>query len=139
MKKGRVQFDYAASDAKQISLIKGQVITVHSHGNPGSWSKGEEIGTGKVGFYPTDYVQLIVETASSDAPPPPSPRISLGAGGINKSNINNAFGSTIAPPAITQTKIMAKVLYPFEGKGSNEMPLAVGDIIEVTTKGAPGG
>jgi hypothetical protein len=139
MKKGRVQFDYAATDAKQISLIKGQVITVHSHGNPGSWSKGEEIGTGKVGFYPTDYVQLIVETASSDAPPPPSPRISLGAGGINKSNINNAFGSTIAPPAITQTKIMAKVLYPFEGKGSNEMPLAVGDIIEVTTKGAPGG
>jgi hypothetical protein len=44
--KAKVLFAYAAQAANQISLAPGQVITITSHGGPGGWSSGEEIGTG---------------------------------------------------------------------------------------------
>jgi hypothetical protein len=44
--KAKVLFAYSALAANQISLVPGQIITITSHGGPGGWSSGEEIGTG---------------------------------------------------------------------------------------------
>jgi len=46
LQKAKVLFAYNAQAANQISLQAGQVINITSHGGPGGWSSGEEIGTG---------------------------------------------------------------------------------------------
>ena len=45
--KAKVLFAYSALAANQISLSVGQVVNITSHGGPGGWSSGEEIGTGE--------------------------------------------------------------------------------------------
>ena len=44
--KAKALHDYVSQAANQISLKAGQIINVAHLGGPGSWSKGEEIGTG---------------------------------------------------------------------------------------------
>jgi len=103
----------------QISLKAGQVITVVVFGGAGSWSQGVELGTGKTGYFPSDYVQLIPKVAitQNSAPPPPPPVI-------------------MKPKAVE--KISAKVLFDFNGSGPNEMSLKAGEIVEVIEKGPAG-
>lgn len=45
--RAKVLHDYQALAPNQINLKAGQIINVLTFGAPGSWSKGEEIGTGK--------------------------------------------------------------------------------------------
>lgn len=47
-KQGRALFDYSAAAPNQISLKRGQTVRILSVGAAGGWSKGEEIGTGKL-------------------------------------------------------------------------------------------
>ena len=46
LQKAKVLFPYTSQAANQISLNAGQIINITSHGGPGGWSSGEEIGTG---------------------------------------------------------------------------------------------
>jgi len=63
--KAKVLYDYEAKKTNQISLKKGQIINVIKVGEAKKWSKGEEVGTGKKGQFPTDYVQIIFETSTT--------------------------------------------------------------------------
>ena len=46
IQKAKVLFAYQALAPNQISLVAGQIVTITSHGGPGGWSSGEEIGSG---------------------------------------------------------------------------------------------
>jgi hypothetical protein len=122
--KAKVLFDYTAQAANQIGLKKGQIITLSQKGAPGSWSKGEEIGTGKSGFFPSDYVEVL-----------PMQQQQLTS--------NNTIDLMSNPVTTTSTKsninIMAKVLFDFAGSNPNEMKLTLGETIEITLKGPTGG
>lgn len=114
---GKVLFDFAAQAPNQINLKVGQVITLLQFGGAGGWSQGVEFGSGKSGYFPSDYVQVIQKVAAKAAPPPPVP-----------------------PPVVKKpaAKLTAKALYDFAGSGPNEMSFKVGEIIEVLERGPPG-
>lgn len=44
----KVLHDYTSAAPNQISLKAGQIVNVINLGAPGSWSKGEEVGTGNL-------------------------------------------------------------------------------------------
>ena len=115
----QVLFDFAPQAANQISLKAGQVISITSYGGPGSWSQGAEIGSGKVGFFPSDYVQLIPKAQKQTTSPPPP-----------------------AVPVVQKVKavekLTAKALYDFSGSGPNEMSFKAGETFEVFEKGPAG-
>lgn len=67
------------------------------------------IFAGKLGYFPSDYVDIL-----PDASPLP------------------------APSAATQ-KLQARALYDFAGTGPNEMPLKAGSIIDIISRGPAGG
>jgi len=79
---GRVLFDYASQQPNQISLKKGQVIKIIGNvGAPGGWTKGEEVGTGKTGYFPSDYIEVVAVVAPMAVPiaapiVPPKPTVS---------------------------------------------------------------
>lgn len=68
---------------------------------------------GKIGYFPSDYVELI----STPVPPPIQPRNSI----------------------TKKPKVLAKALFDFAGTGPNEMKLKAGETVEVTERGAAGG
>eukprot|EP01031_Cornospumella_fuschlensis_P035915 gene35915-43563_t len=115
--KGKPLFDYSAQAANQINLKAGEIITIVNYGGKGSWSKGVEVATGKVGYFPSDYVELIAEVKVAPPQPPPPPR----------------------PASVKAPVVRARALFDFPGTGKGEMPLKRGDIVEVTLKGAKGG
>jgi hypothetical protein len=45
-KSGRVLFDFTGQAENQISLKKGQILSIISVGQKGGWSKGKEVDTG---------------------------------------------------------------------------------------------
>eukprot|EP01035_Chromulina_nebulosa_P001865 gene1865-2524_t len=113
---GKVLFDFVPQAINQISLKVGQVINITSYGGPGSWSQGAELGSGKVGFFPSDYVQLIPKALKQIAPP----------------------HIPIVPKIKTVEKLMAKSLYDFSGSRIDEMSFKVGETFEVLEKGPAG-
>ena len=40
--RGKVNFDYAAQAANQLSLRKGDIVIILQKGDPGGWSKGQD-------------------------------------------------------------------------------------------------
>eukprot|EP00981_Chlorochromonas_danica_P001075 scaffold246_cov181-Ochromonas_danica.AAC.9 len=115
--KAKVLFDYASLAPNQISLKAGEVITVVNYGGKGSWSKGKETATGKLGYFPSDYIELLpVEAKPAAVIPPPA-----------------------APVQQSSAVVKAKALFDFAGTGKNEMPLKRGEIFDVVLKGPAGG
>eukprot|EP01036_Dinobryon_divergens_P023249 gene23249-31575_t len=119
IQQAKVLFDFAPQAINQISLKVGQIINITSYGGPGSWSQGAEIGSGKVGFFPSDYVQLVPKAQKQSVNPPPPP-----------------------VPVVQKVKViekmMAKALYDFSGSGANEMSFKAGETFEVLEKGPAG-
>lgn len=68
LQKAKVLFAYNAQAANQISLHAGQVINITSHGGPGGWSSGEEIGTGILHATISVYISQILTTLLIVAP-----------------------------------------------------------------------
>lgn len=125
--------DYAAAAPNQISFKRGDYISVVQMGASGSWSRGEEKLTGKIGFFPSDYVETVTTILASSICPIAAVAASDGGVGATDSKRLSSSSSSI------MSKITAKVLYNFAGTGHNEMPLRVDEIIEVTKQGPPGG
>ena len=71
----KILFDFTHRAFNQISLKVVQVIYIITYGGPGSWSQGAEVGTGKLGFSPIDYAQLLSngEKGEKQAASPPAP------------------------------------------------------------------
>ncbi|KAJ1413452.1 hypothetical protein B484DRAFT_435162, partial [Ochromonadaceae sp. CCMP2298] len=114
--KRKALFDYVAQDDNQISFRKGDILAMSSSvSDTGGWSCAEEPGTGKVGFFPTDYAELVKST------PPPRQR------------------PTAPKAASLKTKVFAKAMFEFDGAGANEMKLVVGQVLEVLERGEPRG
>lgn len=115
----QVLFDFAPQASNQIALKTGQVININRYSGPGSWSEGIESGSGRVGFFPSDYVQLLPKVQKQVvAPPAPPPPV------VQKSK-----------PA---EKLMAKALYDFAGGSPNEMSFKAGETFEIVERGLPG-
>ena len=108
----KVLYDYSSQAPNQISLKRGQIISIISIGAKGGWSKGNECETGKQGYFPSDYVEILPEAPTTAQVIPPQ-------------------------PAVTE-KLKAKAMFDFAGSGKNEMPLKVGQIVEVVQRGKPG-
>jgi len=131
MSTGRALFAYTGQAANQISFSKGEAIKVVNIGSAGGWSKGTNT-KGQTGYFPTDYVQLVSVGGS------------IGGSGMQQrtsipSPTASGLGSLSGSSTLGGAKLKAKALYAFPGSGPNEMPLAVGQIVEVVRKGAPGG
>jgi len=56
---GKVGYDFTASAPDQLGLKKGQIVQIIEAGPKGAWSKGLDTNTGKSGYFPTDYVQVL--------------------------------------------------------------------------------
>lgn len=73
---------------------------------------------GKLGYFPSDYVELLpVEAKPAAVIPPPAPAVQQSSAALLK----------------------AKALFDFAGTGKNEMPLKRGEIFDVVLKGPAGG
>lgn len=53
-----VEFDYTASEADELNLVKGTVIT-NIKVQPGGWWHGTVASTGKSGMFPDNFVKLL--------------------------------------------------------------------------------
>jgi hypothetical protein len=53
-----VEFDYAASEADELSIAKGEIIT-NIKQQPGGWWYGTIASTGKSGMFPDNFVKLL--------------------------------------------------------------------------------
>jgi len=53
-----VLFDYQAAAADQLTLKKDTLIQIIEAGPPGNWSKGVDPLTKRIGYFPTDYVEV---------------------------------------------------------------------------------
>lgn len=58
-----VSFSYTAQNSDEVSLVKGEIVTVINKDDP-AWWKGEN-SQGAVGLFPANYVQPMVETDQS--------------------------------------------------------------------------
>lgn len=115
---------------------------------------------GKLGYFPTDYVEKLPLAATTMVQPIIQPMVSnQTVSPLNRplqNNLNDSMMNTNQPlnlqnqqPMVQQKtvmtsnvanpKVMAKVLYEFKGTGPNEMKLSVGEVIEVVTQGPRGG
>jgi len=125
--RAKVLFDYSAQAPNQISIRAGQVINIVSYGGPGGWSKAEEIGSGKLGYFPSDYVELMAATSQPQPHQPPT-------------NLNPT--SRIVPKAAVidvAPKLSARVLYDFKASNPSEMTIHSGEVIDVLYRGPSGG
>lgn len=53
-----VEFDYAANEADELSLIKGDVLT-NIKTQAGGWWHGTIASTGKSGMFPDNFVKIL--------------------------------------------------------------------------------
>lgn len=53
-----VEFDYAANEGDELSLVKGEVLT-NIKIQPGGWWHGTIASTGKSGMFPDNFVKLL--------------------------------------------------------------------------------
>ena len=72
-----------------------------------------------MGFFPSDYVQLVPKTQKQTVTPPPPP-------------------VPVVQKVKAIEKMMAKALYDFSGSGANEMSFKAGETFEVLEKGPVG-
>ena len=118
----KVLHDYPAQAENQISLKRGQIVPIISAGPKGGWSKGKELGSGKQGYFPSDYVEMLpdaapIQQAVKVIPPPPIPKAA----------------EMVAAPILRAT-----AMFDFAGTGKNEMPLKIGQVVEIVQRGKPG-
>ena len=66
----KVKFDFTAQASNQINLKAGWVVEITVEGPPGGWTKARD-PTGKEGYYPTDYAEILKEEVRTAVPPPP--------------------------------------------------------------------
>lgn len=114
--KGKVLFDFTPSEPTHIALKHGDTIDIIKYGGKGDWSSATD-STGKVGFFPSDYIELVEELVVPAA----------------------AAAAATPPPEKGGGKLFAKVMYEYSAPGPNEMPLTTGERIEVVHRGEKGG
>lgn len=98
---------------------------------------------GKAGYFPTDYVEKIVSNIAVMGQPAVAPNTTAFATQAQRTQATVTVTSTrpIANASASGTSSIqrAKVLYDFKATGPNEMSLKVGEVIDITFRGAPGG
>jgi len=99
----KVLHDYTSQAENQISLKRGQIVPIISAGTKGGWSKGKELGSGKQGYFPSDYVEMLPDAAPVQQPvkvipPPPIPK---------------------AAEMVAATPLMAKAMFDFAGSADD--------------------
>ena len=108
--------------------------------------------SGKSGFFPTDYVQIVSNVTSTPQSTPtvfqnsiPRPQLLDNSSSqfdqniIAPSTTQQGIGSKTINPHPSQEICTATVIFDFPGTGPNEMPLKLGETIDVIKKGPPGG
>lgn len=87
---------------------------------------------GRNGFFPSDYVEMLPQQQPTLVPQP------MQSMSTNQQSYRTAAPAS-APVAMASAALTARVLFAFAGSGPSEMPLAVGEVIEVVRRGDKGG
>ncbi|CAN8010132.1 unnamed protein product [Ixodes pacificus] len=105
---GRTKFPFVAQYPNELSFGVGELVTLVRHVDD-EWTEGE-LG-GKAGLFPTEYVDVIVDCASPDAPD-----ASTEDGGTHG---GACFG---------------RALFDFAGDAEGDLPLSAGEVVVLLGK-----
>ena len=87
--RAKVNYDYDAGDNTQLTIREGQIITVIGDATPEGWYLAET-GSGKEGYVPKDYIEVLGSIKPSGPPPVP--------GGTGPGTSSNRWGGGEAKP-----------------------------------------
>ena len=93
--KAKVLFDYAPTQPDELKLTTGEIIyIIDKHLEDEGWWRGESIVTGRVGVFPDNFVEEILESLSSAAT-----ESTLSTSGVPVTVVNGANASKRKPAA----------------------------------------
>lgn len=117
----KAKYDYPATSAAQLSITKGETLTVVTEDTGNGWTKVSN-NQGNTGIVPTTYIDIIPASSSNGAAPPPLSR-------RPDSTSEGPSGGTVT------------AVYAYSAGSARELSISPGEVLSLTAKGssfAPG-